>query len=475
MTRSVAGPIGLTAGLAAIWLTLDPPSIDLAAQEYRAQLFRDEGFVATSPDWYGGFDVPGYSLLFPPLGAWLGVELLGALAAITASAVFALIAHRHAGSAGRLAAYWFAVAILTQLITGRITFTLGVAIGLGAIWAIQHRRRLPAFLLAALSAAASPVAGVFVALAGAAVVAGLVVERGAGDRSAPPLRMSSRTNRRLPFPVVAGSSAAFGAAGAAVLGAVAVIAAMAAIWPTGGVFPFATSAFLAVPLFVAAGLLVLPARMSVLRWGLVLYGVLAVAVFAFDNPFGANATRLGALFGGPVLALALWPGGQRGRRALVVLAVPLLYWQWVSSVDSLIVSSPDPLRDRARTAPLLREISARDELLEAGERVHVPPTRTRWEAKHVAEQYPLARGWLRQLESEDFELFTDSNLTPASYRDWLAEHDVALVAVPDASPDYLARDERRLIGTGLSYLSLEWSNADWRLYRVEPGRGRGPS
>jgi hypothetical protein len=244
---------------------------------------------------------------------------------------------------------------------------------------------------------------------------------------------------------------------------------MAIAWPTNGYEPFATSAFLAIPLFVAAGLLVVPPSMRPLRWALLLYGLLAVGVFAIDNPLGSNVTRLGALFGGPVLALGLWPRPGKGRLALAVLALPLLYWQWTSAVDALIRATPDPLRDASRTEPLLRQIERRVGTAPAGFRVHVPPTETRWEAVHVAERFPIARGWLRQLESDDFDLFQDGNLTPALFRGWLADHEVAFVAVPDAPADYLADDERALIAAGLPYLANVWSNSDWTLYRVGDG------
>ena len=71
----------------------------------------------------------------------------------------------------------------------------------------------------------------------------------------------------------------------------------------------------------------------------------------------------------------------------------------------------------------------------SGFRVQVPPTKNRWEAAYVAREHPIARGWLRQLESDDFDLFTDGRLTAAAYREWLDGHAVGYVAVPDAPRD----------------------------------------
>jgi hypothetical protein len=85
----------------------------------------------------------------------------------------------------------------------------------------------------------------------------------------------------------------------------------------------------------------------------------------------------------------------------------------------------------------------------------------------VAPLNPLARGWLRQLEADDIELFTDGNLDAASYASWLDEHGVEYVAVPDAELDYIAEDEVALIESGtLPYLREVWSDEHWRLYEV---------
>ena len=92
----------------------------------------------------------------------------------------------------------------------------------------------------------------------------------------------------------------------------------------------------------------------------------------------------------------------------------------------------------------------------------MPPTKNRWEADYVARDFPIARGWLRQLESDDFDLFTDGSLDAAAYRDWLDRHAVSYVAVPDAQLDYLAEDEVALIDAGLDYLDPVWRNDEWR-------------
>jgi hypothetical protein len=424
------GPsILIATALAAVYLIWEPPSADLAAQTFRADLFADEGFVLWSNAWYGGFHVPGYSLLYPPLAAWLGVRLVGTVAAVVAAALFAILAERRFGERGRLASVLFAVGVSAWLFTGRMPFLLGVAIGLGALLAAGSRRLILCGLLAALSAIASPVAGLFTGIAGAAVGV-------AGDR-------------------VRGAVLALPSA----LG----ILVMAFAFPNGGEEPFVISSFIAVPLFAAGAFWLIPPEQRELRIGVIIYLVLAILVVAIPNPLGGNLTRLGALFAGPIALLVAW----HRPAALAIVAIPLLYWQLSPPIRDTVTAVGDPSTEAAFYQPLLERLETQEaEAAEGATRVHVPATRNRWEAVYVAERFPLARGWIRQLESDDFELFQDDRLTPEAYRGWLNEHGVGLVAVPQGvERDYLAEDEVELIDSGLPYLEPMWSNHDWRLYR----------
>lgn len=415
--------------LAAIYLAWAPSSQDLAAATFRADLFSDHGFEIWTNAWYSGTYVLSYSVIYPPLGALLGPRLVGALAAIAAAALFALVARRRFGERALVPSLWFSAAVCVWLLTGRIPFGLAVPLGLAALLAADARRTAAAALLAALAALASPVAGLFVALAGVALALDGKVMRG----------------------------------GALALGALAPIAALNLAFPNEGYEPFVFSAFIAVPLLAAVMLWLVPEQHRALRIGAVLYTLLALALFVIDNPLGGNVTRLGALFAGPVLALVLWP---RGRWLVLAVAIPLVYWQLVAPIRDLRKAAGDPSTELAYYQPLLAvldRLAASDPPF----RVEIPPTRNRWEAAYVARDHPIARGWLRQLESEDFELFTEDELNARAYRAWLERHGVEYVAVAGAVPDYLAEDEVALIDSGLDYLDPVWSNEDWRLFRVE--------
>ncbi len=412
--------------LAAVYLIVAPASADLAAQTFRANLFADHGFLVWNNFWYSGHTLPGYSVLYPPLGALLGPRLVGALSAVAAAGCFGALARHRYGERARLATWWFGAATVTNLLTGRITFALGLALGLGALLALQRERRVLAPVLGVLTALASPVAALFVALAGAATATGA---------------------RRVPAAAVA-------------LASLATAGLMSVAFPTDGWFPFVFTAFLPVPLFALAVLAIAPREERWLRRGIVLYLALNVAVAVVHSPIGANAARLGALFAGPVLALLL--AGRR-TRLLIALALPLLYWQWVAPVRDFTDALGDPSVHSAYFAPLVSEL---ERIHPAPARVEVPATHDRWESVFLAPHYPIARGWLRQLESEDFDLFTGGNLTPSAYRRWLNDHAISYVALPDVDFDYLAQDEADLVRSGVPYLRRVWGNGDWTLYRV---------
>ena len=88
LRRLLVSPWVVAAVGAAVYLLVAPPSADLAAQEYRAEL----GLTLWNNGWFAGHHTPGYSVLFPPLGHALGVRLTGALAAVAAAMLFAPLA-----------------------------------------------------------------------------------------------------------------------------------------------------------------------------------------------------------------------------------------------------------------------------------------------------------------------------------------------------------------------------------------------
>lgn len=430
--RCAAAPAALSALLAALWLLFGPPTPDLAAQVYRTGLFEEHGFTLFNAQWYAGHHTPGYSLVFPPLAALLGPRVVGAIAAVISAALFARLAHEHWGERAKAGALWFAAATATDLLIGRLTFALGVTLGLAALIALKHRHTPAAAALAVATTAASPVAGLFLAMGGVAHAAA----------------------RRTP-PGLVVAAAAFAPA-----------LALAVAFPAGGSQPFGFWAFAAVIGAAAVTYRLLPAVDRTLRTGALLYGAGTVAAFAIATPMGSNATRVAAMFAGPVLVCALF--GRASPRVVVAAALPLLVYQWWGPIREAEKGAADPSAELAFYRPLLDFLEPR---ADAATRVEIPFTRMHWESVHVARRYPLARGWEAQLDVKYNPLFRKGReLTAERYQFWLRENGVRYVALPDVPLDPAARQEQRLIERGLPFLEKVYEDEHWRVYEVEGAR-----
>jgi MFS family permease len=459
-----APPWAIAAVLAALlglaYVIAAPPSSDLAAAAYRSDLFSRAGFTLWDNSWYGGHHLPAYSVLAPALGAWIGPQLEAALSAIAATALFALLIDGHfPARATRIAAIWFALGASVELLSSRIPFGLGLALGLGALLAARaprgrHALRGLALVLAMLCALASPVAGAFLALA-------FLTWALAGPGRAWPIGLT--------------------------LAALAPIALLVLAFPEGGSQPFIASAFypalgavlvIATLIFRVGGETAggpLEGGPRVLLIGTLLYAAVLIGAFLIPTAVGGNADRLGALLAGPLAACVLYP---RRRLLLLVLAPFLFYWQVKAPIADFASAASDPAVHASYYKPLLKELR----VLGVGygspstrpARIEIVPTRNHWEARWVAPHVMLARGWERQLDQDRNTLFYDESstpLTPARYRAWLSEEAISYVALPDAPLDYSAKGEARLLRSGgLAYLREIWHAAHWRLFAVLDAR-----
>jgi hypothetical protein len=431
-------PIAVAVALAVVYLIWQPRTVDLAAHTFRAHLFGEEGFTIWNGQWYGGHHTPAYSILSPPLAWLLSPPVALALAAVASAALFPPLARAAFGEEkARWGSIWFGVGSATLLFTARLPFAIGVAFGLAALLALQRRRYALAVVLAALCPLGSPVAGLFLAMAGLA------------------FSLSARGDRVKLIEGLLIATAAF-------------VPPVFLAWafPEGGWAPFPMTAFLPILPFVFVSLLVLPREQSSLRWGLVLYGVGATVALLFETPMGGNAVRLGALFGGPVVLCALWGEPALRRRwltgILAVVFVGLAFWQWSAPVRDVTKYLQDPAAKEGYFEPLRQWLLSIDDQ----RRIEIPFTRSHWESAEIAPETPLARGWLRQLDTGLHPIFYKGQINRLSYASWLAENAVRYVALPSALPDKSAYAERALIEGGLPYLRLRWKSEDWRVYEV---------
>ncbi|MFC7533469.1 hypothetical protein [Actinoplanes sp. GCM10030250] len=466
----------VAAALGAAYLLLPPMGSDLAAQQARAGFFAAHGATPVDLRWYAGVEQFGYSLVSQPVMALLGVRVTGALTLVAGSVLLAVLFRRTGVARPWLGAIFGTVAFAGNLVSGRVTYGIGVCLGLVALILITvPRLRRLAGLAALLAGATSPVAGLFTGLAGVALML-------AGRR---------RDGLLLALP------------------AALPLAMMSLLFGDGGWMNISrtdTVRAVVTGLVVAA---LVPLR--AVRFGALLSSAGVLAAALIHTPVGLNATRLAVMFGLPVLAAcaalpraaltraaltraassgavppsaapsrAAPPRPQlpsvvpaRGRILLPVLLAAGFWWQPPVVIDD-VRDIGNPTSDPAYFAPL-RERLAVERLTG---RVEIPPTRSYWEAAHMGE-IPLARGWLRQADIDRNPLFfttvpgasgTGVALTADSYRAWLDEQAVQFVAVPDAELSWPGREEARLVTEGLPYLSLVWTDASWRLYAVTDPR-----
>jgi hypothetical protein len=474
----------ITAAIGLLYVITAPPSADLAAASYRSGLFGRAGLTLWDNAWYGGHHLLAYSTLAPPLAWLVGPHLLAALSMTSATALFAaLISGHFPDRATRIAAAWFAVGAGVSLLSSRVAFDLGLALGLGTLLAAQRGRRALALALAPLTALASPVAGAFVALAALAwALAGRPRGAHTGLATRTPLRVAREDAGRADAadPPSATSPAWRVALGIAALTPIALLA---VVFPEGGSQPFDTSSALPalVGVLIVGALIPAPAR--ALRAGALLYALAIAGAYLLRTPVGGNADRLGALVAGPVAACVLAARSPIGRPLVLLALAPfLLYWQVNAPVSDFASAASDPSEHASYYTPLVSRLEALGAIDRRHPlRIEVVTTANHSDASRLAPRVALARGWERQLDRKYDALFYDPGaFNVASYHAWLLDAAVAYVALPDAPLDYSALSEARLLrgesasadgvrragGRPPPYLREVWRSAHWRLFAV---------
>lgn len=432
-------PFIAACGVVVVWL-FGFRGPDVPAQLYLSQLFHAHGWILWNNSWYGGHYQFSYSVLFPALGASIGIYGAALLCAAASAWAFERLVVAHFGRRSVLAVTLFAVGTIVPVAIGQLPFLAGETAGLLALLAAHRNHRAFAVVLAASCALFSEVAGVFLVMA--LMSWGLTSERG----------------KRLPL---------FALAGVAALP----VAVLTLTLPRLGPFPFRGPDLLLVLAVCVVGALAFPTRHRAIRVALALYCAGAIVVFLVPNPLGGNVGRLAAYFAPPLLAaLATIPG----RRLLAVFIVPLLLWQWAGTVVTISAATgSDPSASASYFTPLVGYLAHQSTI----GRVEIPFTRGHWEAAYVAPHVPLVRGWVRQLDTIDNPIFyDDAKLTSAAYHDWLVANGVTWVALPNVPLDYSAQAEAGLLATSQPYLHMVWHNANWKVWKVSdsPGLVSGP-
>jgi len=424
----VAAPLALAGVLCVVYLVMAPLSADHAAQTFRTELFELSGPTVWNNFWFGGHYLPSYSVLAPPLSAWFGFRVMGVAAILGTVALFTLIVRNEWGDRAWTGAIWFAVAAMTSLFSGRLTFALGVLLAVAAVYVAQRGWKVPSLVLAAAVGLASPVAALFLACCGFAHW------------------LARRPDRR-------------GLEIAAVTFLLA--ASVALLFPGGGDEPYVWTSFLpAIALTLLAAVLV-PAEEKLVRTGFFVYAAALVASFLIDTPMGGNVNRLGILLVGPLFLCASWPR----RRWTIALIVPLVAtWQIYPVVRDLELVKDEPAVATEFYDPVGEAL--RPKLAVRPARVEVVPVVSHWESARVAPEFPLARGWERQTDRNYNPLFYEDKLDPDRYYRWLKRLAVGYVAVPPTDLDYAGETEAELIKSNPPFLKEIPAAGGWRIYKV---------
>lgn len=428
----------LTAGAAALVLALGPAPADAPAHLYRTLLVR-RGALVWDNLWYAGsYPLGSYSALYYLPAALVGNVPLVFAAAVASAVLFSSLVLREWGRAALWPARAFGILAAAPMFTGLYAYTLGFASMLGALRALQARRRWLVAALAALTVGFSPLAFVFLCLLLTA------------------LALARRRPARGSLPLAAALSAVAGLELAGL-----------ALFSTGtGVYPFHWINLAGV--LLVSGLGVAVARRgrasATLAVFFVLWGAGSVLLFFVSSPLGDNWTRLGA-FGFPVMLLTARLADFRPRRlATLALAVALAY-----NVTPYLLLVPYRLDDHAASAgfwrpaiAFLRSHGGRDF------RVEVVPTASHWEAYWLPRAgLPLARGWYRQLDTATNPVLYDPRLDAAAYRRWLRARAVQYVLLASTPLDWNGGTrEAAILRSPASGLRVAFRSADWTIYRL---------
>ena len=434
----VAGSMAVVVAVA--YLLAPPMGRDFSAQLAHAELAELHWPALLDLRWYGGFSPLGYSVLSPPVMALLGVPLTTVLSYVATVVLFAALLKATGVARPVAGAIVGAVCLTGNLVVTRTTFALGLAIGLGALLALILGRLRVASVLSFLAPLASPVAGLFLGVAGGA------------------LFLSGR--RRLGVTLAVSALVPTVAVGLA--------------FGNGGYQTFAAKQAL-ISLLVCLGVAGLCWRTPVVRWGGLLSALLVAAAYLLPTPVGTTATRLPELFAAPIIVTVATVrlGAVIATTVTVVLLLPP-----VSITE--VRERGDPALSAEFYAPLLNQLAAR----RVSGPIEVVPTQRRGEAAFVAPVVPIAKGWSRQADTGRNAIFYDGTLDADTYRKWLADNAISYVAISNGPYDWSAPDEVTLVRGGLPYLQAVWRDKTWTLYAVTkprpvislPGRliDRGP-
>lgn len=412
---------------------------DMAAQYAWTDFIRAHPSASYNLSWYGGLHPASYSILSPYIMAGLGVRTTAVIAGTLSATTAALLLVRSGIRRPMVPVLWTVFALWCDVVSGRVTFALGMLFALVATVLLfpaertvrgRPQRLVGAAGLTALATMCSPVAGLFMLVVAAAMFLTGRHKEAYLLAAAPPL----------------------------------VVGATSLLFPFYGVQPF-NWYFAIIPFAIAlVSAVVMPRQWRSMRAGSWVYALGVLLTWVIPSPIGSNVERLALLFGGTLLLIiamgSTW--GSRRTLALWLAFAGVAAWQITKPiVDQVNTSAVSATIKHA--APLITEL--RNVRADRG-RVEVVPLRSHWEASGLSPYVNLARGWNRQADVERNALFYDGTLTADSYRDWLRRWSVNYVVLPSDQPDGAAVREAKIVAAGQTWLRPLWKDPHWQVFEV---------
>lgn len=429
-------PVVATVVTAVVLALLNPPMRDLQAALARESANRAGVGVTYWFDWFGGVSPGSYSLIVPTLTSVTGSLPLLCLCTVLIAALAYPVSRTAAHPT--LLTWAVSLAAVLNMFSGRVTFSVGVALAMVALCLFQHQRPAGGALLLVVSGLASPLVPAFAGM----ILVPFLFHRRYRSRTVWTATVGAALGVGLPYLL-------FGAPGSQPFPWTTLLWSL--IIGTGAGAAFLSSTSTPQPTTVTPSRWIAPVAMTA-----------AVVLFIVPTGVGSNLSRFFYL----VLPCVVLYWSLKSPRVLALLLSPaLVYALFVALYDQVTVADTSDAHELY--VPLTDQL---DDLVDDGRidnhRVELVDTGTHAGSFHVTDSVPLARGWENQSDMRYNPVFYEKDaLTATSYRDWLSDNAVAYVAVADA-PIRQQENEAKLIGGGLDYLSEVWSNDDWRLYRV---------
>ncbi len=408
---------------AVLFFFMRPDVNDLWAARARASAVQNGVGLTYWFSWFAGGSTPGsYSVVTPWLSAIIGTELVLAL---SAGILPILIARLVRGTEHPIAATLVGlVVVAANLWSGRVPFLFSAVFGVAALLAFRQHKMVLTAAAMLVSVVASPTVAAFIALGMAGVF------------------LSVPERRKQATFVIA-------VTGTAML-------VVAIIFSSPGPEPFGHS--LRVQL-ICSLLLAQLARPAIwVRTTLWLTVLAVIAVSSVDNAMGSNLARI-VWFCLPVAVVAT---SKFNSFLALLIVTPLLAGGWnMTYID--LRNAIKPVSSTAYYTPLTAELDKLPDL--TSRRLEVVDHGAHAAYDALLDHATLARGWETQEDIALNSQLLTRRLNPITYKTWLDNNAVGYVALPAATVAHYGEYDLVDLSTP-DYLSLIWSNDDWRLYRV---------